>query len=74
MANSRAEGGKVQDEPGTSCARKQGNVQRMLGTNPKDTGANLQFLPLDKSVTNSTSKHIRRKDCNPPGEKSPCQH
>ena len=74
MANSRAEGGKVQDEPGTSCVQKQGNVQRMLGTNPKDTGANLKFLPLDKSVTNSTSKHIRRKDCNPLGETNPCQH
>lgn len=31
VANSRAGAGREQDEPETSCARKQGNVQRMMG-------------------------------------------
>lgn len=37
MAESRSTAGKVQSKPGTSCVRKQGSTQRLMGTCQKDT-------------------------------------
>lgn len=53
----RSEAGKTQSEPGTnSCARKQGNIQRLTGPWPKDTGATLR----------GTAEYLRNRDDNGP--------
>lgn len=39
-------GAEAQDEPGTSCDRKYGKTQRMMGTYQNNTRAGLNFLIL----------------------------
>lgn len=55
ISNSRDSPGKV-DDPGTLCARKQGNTQRMIETCPKDTETYFHGLPLAKSGDNLNMK------------------
>lgn len=52
MANSRDWTEKAQDEPGKYFyPPKQVSIQRMMGTCPKDTEANLNGFPVDKQET-----------------------
>lgn len=46
MTESRAGGGEVQDEPGTSCNRKYGKTQRMMGACQNNTRSGLIFVIL----------------------------
>ena len=50
VADSKAEYWKLQDEPETSCTKKQGHYQRQLGWCHKDSGA-WKRLALDNEGT-----------------------
>lgn len=49
MADSRAESGKVQDEPGTLHSAKKKSAQKITGIQQKNLEANLKGLTMAKS-------------------------
>ena len=68
MADSKANRGKVQDEPGILCSARKKNAQKIIGICQKYSGANVKGLPLAISGI----KKIHNYNPQDKESKSPC--